>query len=240
MRPVTTTKLIAHRGLSGFECENSAAAFIAAGNRDYFGIETDLRRTADGAFVLLHDHHTERVADKNLTVAEATLAELQVLRLKDLPRKTEQTRTHLRIPTLEEYLTICKYYHKTAVLEIKIELTETAAKAILNKIKENGMEQNTIVIDFSFDNLVLLRKLAPSLPIQYLTSVYSDFLLKRLLEHNFGLDIYYPALTEEIVRELHDHGISVNAWTVDDLAIAQKFADWGIDFITTNRILSLY
>ena len=38
------TKIIAHRGLSGIECENTIAAYIAAGNRNYFGIETDAIR----------------------------------------------------------------------------------------------------------------------------------------------------------------------------------------------------
>jgi hypothetical protein len=33
------TKMIAHRGVSGIECENTAAAFVAAGNRSYYGIE---------------------------------------------------------------------------------------------------------------------------------------------------------------------------------------------------------
>lgn len=32
------TKVIAHRGMSGIERENTAAAFVAAGNRGYFGI----------------------------------------------------------------------------------------------------------------------------------------------------------------------------------------------------------
>ena len=49
------TKLIAHRGVSGLECENTAAAFVAAGNRSYFGIETDIWRTADGQFLCNHD-----------------------------------------------------------------------------------------------------------------------------------------------------------------------------------------
>ena len=35
------TKMIAHRGLSGLEKENTAVAFIAAGNKSYYGIETD-------------------------------------------------------------------------------------------------------------------------------------------------------------------------------------------------------
>lgn len=239
MKPVTKTRLIAHRGLSSFECENTAAAFIAAGNRDYFGIETDLHQTADGAFVLLHDPETGRVADENRIVADSTLTELQALWLKDLPRKTEQTCAHLRIPTLEEYLAICKYYRKTAMLEIKMDLTETKAKALLKKIQEAGMGQNLIVIDFKFDNLVLLRKLAPNLPIQYLTSVYANSLVKRLREYRFGLDIYHLTITEEMVRELHENNILVNVWTVDDLAHAQRLSGWGVDFITTNRILSL-
>ena len=40
-------KMIAHRGLSGLERENTCSAFVAAGNRSYFGIETDVHRTAD-------------------------------------------------------------------------------------------------------------------------------------------------------------------------------------------------
>lgn len=42
-----SVKVIAHRGLSGIERENTNAAFVAAGNRSYYGIETDVRRTAD-------------------------------------------------------------------------------------------------------------------------------------------------------------------------------------------------
>lgn len=53
-------KIIAHRGLSGIERENTCSAFVAAGNRSYFGIETDVRKTLDGHFVLCHDGDTER------------------------------------------------------------------------------------------------------------------------------------------------------------------------------------
>ena len=54
--------MIAHRGLSGLERENTYHAFIAAGNRSYFGIETDIHKTADGEFVVIHDETTERVS----------------------------------------------------------------------------------------------------------------------------------------------------------------------------------
>ena len=56
-------KMIAHRGLSGLERENTNAAFVAAGMRSYFGIETDIHRTADGQFVVFHDDTTTRLTE---------------------------------------------------------------------------------------------------------------------------------------------------------------------------------
>ena len=45
-------KTVAHRGLSGLERENTNVAFVAAGQRSYFGVETDVYRTLDGKYVL--------------------------------------------------------------------------------------------------------------------------------------------------------------------------------------------
>ncbi|MBE5775575.1 MAG: glycerophosphodiester phosphodiesterase, partial [Clostridiales bacterium] len=55
-------KMVAHRGVSGLELENTNAAFVAAGNRSYYGIETDVHVTLDGKFVCFHDDNTGRVA----------------------------------------------------------------------------------------------------------------------------------------------------------------------------------
>ena len=69
-------KVIAHRGLSGIETENTNSAFVAAGNRSYWGIETDVHKTVDGVYVVFHDDNTGRVANKDLVVEEATYKEL--------------------------------------------------------------------------------------------------------------------------------------------------------------------
>ena len=55
-------KMVAHRGLSGIERENTNPAFVAAGNRSYWGIETDVHKTSDGQFVIIHDETTERIS----------------------------------------------------------------------------------------------------------------------------------------------------------------------------------
>ena len=59
-----STKMVAHRGLSDIEPENTNASFIAAGNRSYFGIETDIHRTKDGHFVVCHDDNLKRIAGR--------------------------------------------------------------------------------------------------------------------------------------------------------------------------------
>ena len=64
------TKMIAHRGLSGIEQENTNAAFVAAGNRSYYGIETDVHRTADGQYVIIHDDTTARVTNGYLAAGQ--------------------------------------------------------------------------------------------------------------------------------------------------------------------------
>ena len=65
-------RIIAHRGLSGIECENSMPAFVAAGNRSYFGIETDVHVTSDGKYIIIHDDTTGRVAAGNNHPVEET------------------------------------------------------------------------------------------------------------------------------------------------------------------------
>ena len=71
-------KTIAHRGLSGLEKENTCAAFVAAGNREsYYGIETDVHRTADGQFVVFHDDSTARVGVDALVIENSTFDTLR-------------------------------------------------------------------------------------------------------------------------------------------------------------------
>ena len=123
-----SVKLIAHRGLSGIEAENSLAAFVAAGNRNYYGIETDVHKTKDGKYVVIHDSTTGRVAEKDVTIEKRTFAELRTLRLKD---KDGTLRSDLTIPTLEEYISVCKRYGKEIVLELKYGLSNSDIEEII-------------------------------------------------------------------------------------------------------------
>ena len=84
--------------------------------------------------------------------------------------------------------------------------------------------------------MIRLRDLLPDQGLYYLTMEYNGEILDILKRYGLNLDIYYKALTKEIVEELHGEGILVNCWTCDDKAEAERLAAWGVDFITTNRL----
>lgn len=226
------TKVVAHRGLSGIEKENTNAAFIAAGNRSYYGIETDVHRTLDGKFVCFHDDTTGRVAIDNMVIEETTFETLRKLLLTD--RDGKKGREELRIPTLQEYIATCKRYEKTAVLELKNEFEKDDIAKICTEICELDYLDNVIFISFAFNNLVKLRELYPEQKVQFLLDDYYDELPELLKEHKFDLDIHYKALNKERIQILHENGIEVNCWTCDDKDAGEELAKWNIDYITSN------
>lgn len=228
--------MVAHRGLSGIELENTASAFVAAGNRSYFGIETDVHRTGDGKFVVIHDDTTKRVGIDDLKVEETTYETLRSLHLAD--KDGVRGRSDLRIPSLLEYTQICKKYDKVSVLELKNHFEPADVDAIIEIIRAEGWLEKTIFISFDLDNLIYLRSVLPEQPAQYLVSTFGDDLMDILIKYNLDLDIYYKTvtLTPERIKAVHDAGHKVNVWTVDILEDAERMIEYGVDYITSNII----
>ncbi len=228
-----SAQLIAHRGLSGLERENTASAFVAAGNRSYFGIETDVRPTLDGKYVLLHDDGTARCGIDNVIPAQCTLQTVQSVQLLDVDGK--RGRIDLRVPELCDYLRICKRYEKVSVLEFKGWFNEAQMQEVLDIVKSEYCLDNMIFISFAFENLTLLRSMCPEAHCQFLTGEYKDETIELLKQHKMGIDIWYGALDEEAkVKRLLDEGIEINVWTVDDKDAAERLISWGVQYVTTN------
>lgn len=225
-------QLVAHRGCSGLEQENTHAAFVAAGNRTYFGVETDIHKTVDGKIVVIHDDTTGRVAIDNLVVEESTYDTLRGLLLKQ--KDGVKGRTDIRIPNLEEYISICRHYDKVCVLELKNHFEKEDVWNICSMIEEMGYMDHVIFISFDYENMVSLREKYPTQPAQFLDYKAEPDLIDRLKAHNLDLDISHKVLTKELVDACHAEGIKVNVWTVDDPEIANRLIDWGVDYITTN------
>lgn len=227
-----STQVVAHRGLSGIEKENTNAAFVAAGNRSYYGIETDIHRTADGRFVVCHDDDLKRVAGEDILVESTTLADLQNVVLFD--KDGTKNREDLRPSVLENYISICKKYEKHCVLELKSDFTDEEIAEIINIIKGLEYLENVTFISFIYSNVVKIRKLVPTQSVQFLFTKFTDEIVANLIAARIDVDVYFKALTKELVDLFHENGLKVNCWTVDDKEKAEELVAWGVDFITSN------
>lgn len=223
--------MIAHRGVSGLERENTCPAFLVAGAKSYYGIETDVHVTADGEIIVFHDDSLKRLLDVDKRVEECTFSYLRSLRLKDFNGKVQQG---LFLPTLEEYIDICKRYQKVAVLELKNPMQKQYITKIVNFIKSCDMLENTIFISFAGENLVELKREYPTAKAQFLFCDATEQNLQFMVDNGLDADIYYKSLTKEYADLLKSNGIKINCWTVNNLQDATALQSLGVDFITSN------
>ena len=230
----SAVKLVAHRGLSAVERENTCAAFIAAGNRpEYWGIETDVYPTPDGQYALLHDNRTGRVAPVDLPIRETPYETLKEIRLYDTDGVV---RSDLRVPLLSEYARICRRYGKVSVLELKVDYTERQLSEIIDILKAADQLEHTVFISFPRSNMVALRKMLPTQPLQWLTGDWKDEYFDFINENDLDVDAAWTCMTPETVAAIHAAGHKVNLWTIDEPEVAARFAAAGTDYITTNAL----
>ena len=116
--------------------------------------------------------------------------------------------------------------------ELKSDFTADEIRQILDIFAD--YLDDTCFIAFNIANLDLVKTLRPDQGCQFLSGEYKPEYPEMLAARKMGLDIAYPALTEEAVRALHDCGVEINCWTVDNPEDAKRLISWGVDYITTN------
>lgn len=225
-------QVVAHRGVSGLEVENTCAAFVAAGNRSYYGVETDVHKTADGYFVVCHDSNLKRVAGENIEIEEVSLSVLQSVILID--KDGTKNRQDLRIGTLENYISICKKYEKHCVLELKTYYSDEDIAKIVEIIRGLDYLDQVTFISFGYENLVKIRALLPEQSVQFLFGEVTQEIMDQVIADKMDVDVAYKYLTKENVAAFHAAGLKVNAWTVDNPEDAETLVSWGVDYITSN------
>ena len=235
-------EIIAHRGASFVAPENTLSAIKLGWEEGADAVEFDLWLSRDGKIVIFHDADTRRFEKTARKVSESTWAELQALDVgawKGAKYKGE------KIPTLESLLkTIPK--GKKAVLEIKCgpEIVPELKQVIS---KSGKLDSELVMISFNFDSMVALKKAFPKVPAYYLYSYKKDEktgsypLIEPLIEKTKsakldGLNLQYTwPITSEFVKKVHDSGLKLLVWTVNDAEVAIKLATAGVDAITTDR-----
>ena len=151
-------KMIAHRGYSKYELENTKEAFLAAANRSYFGIETDITLLKDRSMVLFHDDDLKRLANSDNLIRNMNFKE--AMRVELIAKGTYHTYNY-HIATPLEYLRICKHYNKYPVIELKWGFDNEAVDKLMELLLEEDMFDKSMIICYTMSTILYLKEKYP-------------------------------------------------------------------------------
>lgn len=227
--------MIAHRGLSAVAPENTVSAFKLAAKAGFKYVETDIRRTKDGYWVVMHDATVDRMTDGTGAIEDLTLEEIR--KLKITRGSGIQKYDNESVPTFKEYVDVVTSGGSYPVIEIKAK-GSFDFKDVVYTLKEYNITDKAIIIDYDIDQLKTIRKLCGELQMQILGHVAKNKLIKAAEEiGNCGLDIMHNLQTDNrIMKKIRKKGLPINFWTVDNERTLQKACKMGASFVTTNTM----
>ncbi len=224
--------VIAHRGASAIEPENSVAAFRRAAASGADGVELDVLCCATGEAVVFHDQDLARLANRPDRVAALSLADLRAVKLA----------SGAGISTLAEALEACG---PRLLVNIELKASRLFDRTIARLVertaavvRETGVGARVLMSSFHPWAVALWTRQAPDVPAALLFESQAPLPLRRAWAlHGLRVFAVHPEATlctPESVRRWHDAGYAVNTWTVDDPRRLRALRGMGVDGIITN------
>ncbi len=251
--------LVAHRGYIVAGPHNSIPSFIGAGKMGFWGIETDLRITKDKIVVCMHDPTIDHTTNGKGKIIDYTYEELRQFRLKD--QTSTKTKYHyedfseeeLRIPTLDDFLSICAEYECIPFIELKVDwgiidiLIEAIERHNLNgkcyiissniellkKVREKGCQERIQHIHSNVEYIGQLLKLG---------NAVASFKIADCIANSsgqFDYEDYHPTNPKQLMEMCHKIGLGALIVGGDDRTHAIKSIETGVDYMFTNYLYSL-
>ncbi len=233
-KPIFAGHRGSYRGVS-----NTEEAFINGVDfYHYTGLECDVRVTKDGEYVILHDETTASLCETNLTVADATLAELEALTLT----QTRSGNTYTgKICTVSRFLEICVEKNVFPIIELKwatgINNNDMSNFAgLLALVDEYGLREKAIFLTSMNKSIAHIKDNYPDLTCQYLLSSDSDTKFEFCKTYKVNPSFSAGALTQGIVNRYRTAGFEVAVWTVNTEENYKKYGDMGCFMMTCDYL----
>ncbi len=228
-------KSIAHRGLSEKAPENTLAAFRAAKQQGFMYVECDVSFTADGVAVLLHDKSVDRTSNGTGLVSEMTYAELCEL---DFGIWFDPLYKGERIPSLSEFMLLCKQLGLHPYIELKTG-TQEQIRSATETVRRYGMKENVTFISFRTDLLDAVRQEMPDVRLGLVVEAITESTLQKVTtilqtpENSVFIDCAYQNATKEAVLLCAAADIPLEVWTVNEESTVFKLDPY-ISGVTSN------
>ena len=212
---------IGHRGAAGHAPENTLAALELAIKYGVDLVEFDVRRSGDGALVLLHDDSVDRT-----TNGEGSIEEWSLSMLRELDAGGGE-----RIPLLEEALA-CLSGRAGAMIELKV---RGIAADVCAKVQVADFHGTVIYASFFHEELLTVRNMmknALTLALIEDAPIHSTAFATNAQATHAGLAL--NVVTPSLVQALQGQGIRVFVYTVDDPTDIARMKRLGVDGIISN------
>ncbi len=245
-------QVVAHRGSSHDNPEHTLGAYVAALDQGAEGLECDVRLTADGHLVCVHDRRVDRVTNGRGVVSAMELAQLDELDFAswknpwlelddEAPEIDEQTR---RVLTLRRLLQAAADYDRPVDLAIETKhptryagLVERRLVEMLDSFGWAGAGSPARIMSFSPVALSRIKKLAPQLEVVLLIDrQYSWQMALSMLGPGWiagpGIDLLRE--NPKLGRRLLKRERRIHVWTVNTPEDLELCARLGVEAVITD------
>jgi len=227
--------IAAHRGDRASAPENTVAAFEAAvsGGSDF--LEADVRRTADGRAVVIHDATVDRTTNGSGAVAALTLDEIRSL---DAGSWYAPGFAGEPVPLFEEFLDVLVVADVPALVELKGEWSADEVASIMDGIYFRGVQNLIVFASFSPRTVTALRDAAPTIPRVLIRRVLPLDPVRVAKRYDaVALMTRASALQKspDAVARMHDAGLGVLLYTLNSEQRWGEALAYGVDGIVTDK-----
>lgn len=237
----TIPQIIAHRGASYDAPENTLAAIRLCWEQRADAVEVDVHLTADGQVIVIHDAGLQRTTGYSGSVSQMQGREIRAL---DAGSWKGQGHAGERIPALSEVL---ETVPEGKIILVEIKCGPEIVPALRQVLETSNVPlEKVFLMSFDFHTLEAAKAALPDARALYLKGAKKvgqwtrqdlDRLVAQAREAGFdglNLGLSWP-VDQALVKRVHEAGLLLYVWTVNDAEAALRLAQSGVNGITTDR-----
>jgi glycerophosphoryl diester phosphodiesterase len=251
-KPAGRPQVVAHRGSSAARAEHTLGAYVKALDEGADALECDVRLTADGHLVCVHDRRIDRTTNSRGVVSTLSLDELNDLDAASWKtpwaefddEAAELDAEHNRVLTLRRLLEVVRDYDRVIDLAVETKhptrfagLVERRLVAELDEFGWAGAGSPVRILSFSGVALTRIQRLAPQLEVGLCIEGQTWQMTRRMLRPGW---IAAPGVDElrrrpRLAGRLRRTGHRLQVWVVnteDDLDLCLQL---GVEAVITDR-----
>lgn len=231
--PDSRVRGVNHRGYSIDAPENTLPAFRLSKLCGFHYVEADIDFTMDDVPVLIHDATVDRTSNGSGLVSMLSFDELRDL---DFGAWKSSDFTGTKIPSLKEFLILCRDIDLLPYLELK-NGTRSQVESVIALVEEYGLQDKVTYISFSPTILRYIVDFEPKAAIGLLTSTISDIGIQTAIGLRTDLNYVFidtSDYSDGSVAMCRNASLPMEVWTIDSRSVIKSLSPY-ISGVTSNR-----